>query len=106
MKDFGVVHSDSLSSMIVTPDNKWLYTSSIAGEFKKWSVSKQSLQKDFGKIYADKSKDWIFKIGISPDGKSVFVSSSNWTLGLMSQYDVESDKMVHDYGTVFPTQSF
>jgi WD40 repeat protein len=105
LKDYGVVHSDSLSSLTITNDGKWLFTSSISGEFKKWDVSKQSLVKDFGKIYP-KENNWIFAITSSPDSKNVFVSSSNWTIGVMSQWSAADEKMVRDYGTVFDTHSF
>lgn len=105
VKDYGVVHSDSLSAMTVTADGKWLYTSSISGELKKWDIAKQIVVKDFGKIY-DKKSDWIFAVTSTADSKQVFVTSSNWTLGLMSSWSVDTDKMSHDYKTVFPNHSF
>jgi WD40 repeat protein len=104
-KDYGVVHSDSLSSLTITADGRYLFTSSISGEFKKWDIGRQTLIKDFGKIYP-KENDWIFAITSTPDSKNVFVSSSNWTSGVMSQWSVNSEKMVKDYGTVFGTHSF
>lgn len=63
------------------------------------------MSKDFGVIYP-KGQNWIFAITSSPDSKNVFVSSSNWTLGVMSQWSVEDEKMTKDFGTVFPTHSF
>merc|ERR1711988_294622 len=51
VKDYGVVHSDSLTAMTITRDGKWLYTTSISGEMKKWDIARQSVVKDFGKIY-------------------------------------------------------
>jgi len=105
VKDYGIVHSDSLSSLDITADGQWLFTSSISGEFKKWSVAEQKLVKDFGVIYP-KDNNWIFAITSSPDSKNVFVSSSNWTLGVMSEWSVDQEKMTRDFGTVFPTHSF
>jgi WD40 repeat protein len=105
LKDFGIVHSDSLSSLTITPDGAYLFTSSISGELKKWSIPQQVLLKDFGKIYP-KENNWIFAINSSPDSQNIFVSSSNWTLGVMSQWSVHEEKMVRDYGTVFDSHSF
>jgi len=90
LKDYGKIHSDSLSQLLVTADGKWLYTTSISGEMKKWDVAKQSLKKDFGAIYPA-GTNWIFAITSTADSKNVFISSSYWTIGLMSQWSVDTD---------------
>jgi len=105
VKDYGVVHSDSLTAMTITRDGKWLYTTSISGEMKKWDIAKQSIVKDFGKIY-EKGQNWIFTVDSTADSQKVLITSSNWTLGLMSSWSVDEDKMLHDFKTVFPNHSF
>jgi len=105
VKDYGQVHSDSLSAMTITRDGKWLYTTSISGEMKKWNIAKQSVEKDFGKIFK-KENNWIFTVDSTPDSQQVLVTSSNWTLGLMQSWSVKEDKMLHDFKTVFPNHSF
>jgi len=105
VKDYGVVHSDSLSAMTITRDGKWLYTTSISGEMKKWNIAKQSVEKDFGAIYK-KENNWIFTVDSTPDSQQVLITSSNWTLGLMSSWSVNEDKMLHNFNKVFPNHSF
>jgi len=105
VKDYGVVHSDSLSAMAITNDGKWLYTTSISGEMKKWNISKQSVEKDFGTIY-QKENNWIFTVDSTPDSQQVLITSSNWTLGLMQSWSVKEDKMLYDFKKVFPNHSF
>jgi WD40 repeat protein len=48
--DYGEIHNDSIMSMALTPDSKFLYTACNDGQLKQWEITKKRLWRDFGEI--------------------------------------------------------
>jgi WD40 repeat protein len=50
IKDFGQVHDDWITGIIITVDQKFFCTSSVHGALKQWNYRDNTLVRDHGKI--------------------------------------------------------
>jgi WD40 repeat protein len=50
IKDFGQAHDGRISSIMITTDQKFFFTSSLDGKLKQWNCEDSTLVRDYGKI--------------------------------------------------------
>jgi WD40 repeat protein len=50
IKDFGQVHDDKITGIVITADQKFIFTSSVDGVLKQWDFEETTLVRDHGKI--------------------------------------------------------
>lgn len=70
-----------------------LLTLDMFGNLKQWNVSKQKLEKNWGKMF----KNMIDCMAITPDGVALFITGSN---GLLKQWNIKTQELIFDWGQV------
>merc|ERR1711920_236289 len=59
------VHDDCIKVVVITPDDKYLFTGSDDKTIKMWDISSRCLFHDFKAVH----NDWIRKMAISSSGE-------------------------------------
>ena len=74
IKQYGKIASNNIESMVITPDNKYLFISDMNGDVRMMDVSYNSdkIIKKYSKLHST-----ISSITISQDGEFVFTSGFN-----------------------------
>ena len=92
-KDYGQIHSD-IRSIVLTPDDKYLFTGDYQkGIIKQWSINDQELVKIYERVFTD----GVTSLFITLDGKYLFVGGQ---FGKLKQFDIISQQEVKNYGKV------
>ena len=50
IKDFGQIHNEKITGIVITADEKFFFTSSEKGKLKQWNYGGTTLVKSYGKI--------------------------------------------------------
>ena len=51
VKYFGNIHGSCIKAMVVTPDDRYLFTSDCYSELKQWDLKTMKLAKNYGFVH-------------------------------------------------------
>ena len=85
--DFGKVHKMSINFMVLTENNKYLFTVGTEKTLKKWCVNQNLLLKDFKKIHDKKVNSLIS----CSNSKYLFSGSDDMSI---KQWNIESNVLI------------
>ena len=77
----------------MSPNNNWLFTSDDDGNLKQWSIKKQILEKDYGRV----QNGGIRSMVVTFDNEFLFTGDFD---GNLKQWSIKEKKLFKDYGRI------